>query len=862
MKKVIQWFKDHINFFKTVFIFSVIAIVIGELISISKTISFNQLSDTFQDIAFWKIILMLIIGLISVLPMIGYDVILNRILGQKQKKLFLFESSWMINTINNIAGFGGLISIGLRSEFYGKKKDGRKVAQSLTKILLFLMSGLSIYSLLAFIILTVGHPNEFLQQYWIWLIGGSLYFPTVLIVSIIKKDDYVGGLDNKTRIELILTSFLEWTGVLGSFLLIGMLMGISFNPLQVIPIFIAASVIGIASMIPGEIGSFDVMMIIGLSSLGISREIVVAWILLYRLFYYIIPFMIGVVFFVKNLSSRLNEDYSGIPRELTTEIAHKIVVFLMYFSGVMMVLSATVPEVFDEVRWLRHLNPLSFHIINQFPAILLGFLLLIMGRGISAQVKRAYIPTISLIVVTLLYTFVKDFSWGVILYLIFLLLIIIFSKNQLYREQLVYSWEKITIDGTIFSILTILYVIIGVYNLPTFPHHKHHFNDFLLFPSEKIWFSGFIGILLVAIILYLFVNYLRGSTQTVGIPLDEARATKLLETYGGNTDSQLLFLNDKEMYIYKNKEEEDTVLLQFKTYNNKCIVMGDPSGKKEDFSLAIEQFIKDADVLGYLPVFYEVSEEMVILLHEFGYDFIKMGEEAHVDLPSFTLSGKKRKSERAIMNRFAKENYQFEIIQPPFSAEKMSELKKVSDDWLGSRKEKGFSLGFFSESYLQKAPIAVVYDEKNTLIAFANIMPTYTKEEGTIDLMRYSKDAPSGVMDFLFISLFTYMQEQGIEYFNLGMAPLSNVGTSRKSFIQERVAYLVFEFGSHFYSFQGLRSYKDKYATNWVSRYTLYSRDSSIIYVMMALLIIDNAPIDKKPKLHGIKRLLTNQSER
>lgn len=862
MKKIIQWFKDHMSFFKTVFIFSVIVIVIAELLSISKTISFDQLSDIFQDIAFWKIALMLIIGLISVLPMIGYDIILNQILGQKQKKLFLFESSWMINTINNIAGFGGLISIGLRSEFYGKKQEGRKVAQSLTKILLFLMSGLSIYSLVAFFILIFGHANEFLQQYWIWLIGGGLYFPIVLIVSIVRKDDYIGDLDNKTRLSLILTSFLEWTGVLGSFLLIGMLMGITFNPLQVIPLFIAASVIGIASMIPGEIGSFDVMMIIGLSSLGLSREIVVAWILLYRLFYYIIPFMIGVIFFVKNLSTRLNEDYSGIPRELTTEIAHKIVVFLMYFSGVMMVLSATIPEVFDQVRWLRHLNPLSFHILNQFPSILLGFLLLIMGRGISAQVKRAYIPTISLLAITLLYTFIKDFNWGVILYLVFLLLIIIFSKNQLYREQLVYSWEKMTIDGAIFSVLTILYIVIGVYNLPTFPHHRHRFNDFLLFPSEKIWFSGFIGILLVAIVLYIFLHYLRGANRTVGIPLDAPRATTLLETYGGNTDSQLLFLQDKEMYIYTNKDDEDTVLLQFKTYNNKCIVMGDPSGKKEDFSKAIEQFIKESDLLGYLPVFYESSEEMVMLLHEYGYDFIKMGEEAHVDLPSFTLSGKKRKAERAIMNRFSKEDYQFEVIQPPFSAETMAELKKVSDEWLGSRKEKGFSLGFFSEDYLQRAPIAVVYDQENKLIAFANIMPTYTKEEGTIDLMRYSKEAPSGVMDFLFISLFTYMQEEGIDYFNLGMAPLSNVGTSRKSFIQERVAYLVFEFGSHFYSFQGLRSYKDKYATNWVSRYTLYSRDSSIIYVMIALMIIDNAPIDKKPKLHGIKRLLSNQSDR
>lgn len=29
-----------------------------------------------------------------------------------------------------------------------------------------------------------------------------------------------------------------------------------------------------------------------------------------------------------------------------------------------------------------------------------------------------------------------------------------------------------------------------------------------------------------------------------------------------------------------------------------------------------------------------------MILHEFGYDFIKMGEEAHVELANFTTSGK------------------------------------------------------------------------------------------------------------------------------------------------------------------------------------------------------------------------------
>lgn len=290
--------------------------------------------------------------------------------------------------------------------------------------------------------------------------------------------------------------------------------------------------------------------------------------------------------------------------------------------------------------------------------------------------------------------------------------------------------------------------------------------------------------------------------------------------------------------------------------------MGDPSGKKEDFSIAVEQFINETDRWGYLPVFYEASEEVVMFLHEFGYDFIKMGEEAHVDLPNFTLSGKKMKSERAVMNRFTKEDYRFEVLSPPFSKELMSELRQVSDEWLGSRKEKGFSLGFFSESYLQRGKIAVAKNQEDHIIAFANIMPTYTKEEGTIDLMRYSKKAPSGVMDYLFISLFNYMNEEGFNYFNLGMAPLSNVGTSKKSFIQERIAYLVYEFGSRFYSFQGLRDYKEKYATEWVSRYTLYSRDSFIAYVMIALLIIDNAPIEKQRKVHGVRRILRNRYQR
>lgn len=856
LKNTIQWLKNHLGLFKTIFLISVIVIIVGELMSIGKTLSIQQLGETFATIPVWKSGLMLLIALISVLPMVGYDIILNRMLEQKQNPRYLFETSWLINTINNIAGFGGFVSVGLRSELYGQKKESRNVIQALSKVFLFLMAGLSIYSLLSFLLVVFTPVAPFLKQYWIWLIGGGLYFPVVFLFTTFKKKGFLGGTSLKTQGQLLLVSLLEWTGVLFSFLSVGYLMEIRIDLWQTIPLFIAASVIGIVSMIPGEIGSFDVMMIIGLSAIGVPREIVVVWILLYRLFYYIIPFLIGIVFFFKNIGSTFDQRYSGIPKQLATEIAHKIVVVLLYFSGIMLVLSATIPQAFTEFRWLHSLNPLKFHFIIQFPSILLGFLLIIMGRGIAARVKRAYLPTIFLIVLALLYVLLSDFSFTPVVFLSILLLIILASKNELFREQLIYSWEWRTIDGIIIGALSLLYIVIGVYNLPDFPHRRHHFISFFLFPSEKIWFSGLLAIIAVSFMIVLFVHFLQGEKKQIGEAFNEEKALKILTTYGGNSDSQLIFLKDKRMFAYE-KDGEPTVLLQFACFNNKCIVMGDPSGKKEDFPEAIEAFIEETDRLCYLPVFYETSEEIVMILHEFGYDFIKMGEEAYVDLNSFTTSGKKMKGTRAVLNRIEREGFTFDVLQPPFSTEQMSTFKNISDNWLGSRKEKGFSLGFFSEDYLQRAPIAVVKNTQEEIVAFATIMPTYTNNKvGTIDLMRYdSKKAPSGSMDFLFLHLFAYMKEEHIQWFNLGMAPLSNVGTSRKSFLQERIAYLVYEFGSHFYSFHGLREYKSKYATNWVSRYTLYSRDSWIAYVMIALLIIDNAPVEQtQGRISGLKK--------
>ena len=114
----------------------------------------------------------------------------------------------------------------------------------------------------------------------------------------------------------------------------------------------------------------------------------------------------------------------------------------------------------------------------------------------------------------------------------------------------------------------------------------------------------------------------------------------------------------------------------------------------------------------------------------------------------------------------------------------------------------------------------------------------------TVDLMRFTKESPNGTMDVLFVKTFEYARDAGYQTFNLGMSPLANVGLYQHSFIRERIANLIFQFGSAIYSFEGLRHYKRKFASDWQPYYIAYSNHSHIIFVMIALLLIDNPGVE------------------
>jgi phosphatidylglycerol lysyltransferase len=265
---------------------------------------------------------------------------------------------------------------------------------------------------------------------------------------------------------------------------------------------------------------------------------------------------------------------------------------------------------------------------------------------------------------------------------------------------------------------------------------------------------------------------------------------------------------------------EGDAFIMYAVEGRSWIAMGDPVGPDSRWSELIWKFRELSDRYGGRTIFYEVAQEHLHLYLDIGLSLLKLGDEARIALADFTLQGAARKGLRYTKRKLEKEGCRFDVIQPPAAAGYMDELKKISDAWLAEKDthEKGFSLGFFQPDYIRQCPAALVI-RNGRIEAFANLWLGAQSEELSVDLMRYLPDAADGLMEYLFVNLMLWGKEQGIRWFNMGMAPLSGLENRALAPLWNRLGAFVFRHGEHFYNFQGLRKYKEKFNPQWRPKY-------------------------------------------
>jgi phosphatidylglycerol lysyltransferase len=583
-------------------------------------------------------------------------------------------------------------------------------------------------------------------------------------------------------------------------------------------IFLIAQFAGLVSHVPGGLGVVESIIVLLLKPY-LPVATLLGALIAYRVVYYLVPFGIGVVLLA------LHEFRPHAPRMLgvagavagwVPRLVPQVLSGAVFLTGAILLVSGETPGVPARMAWLKELLPLGVINFSHFVGSLAGVGLLVLAWALWHRLDAAYGLTVALLSVGIGASILKGADWEEATALAIVLAAVLPSRPYFYRKSSLAAEPLET--GWLLAILVVVGASIG---LGMFAHQ--HWLDrnqewwrFALSAHAPRFLRASVGVV-GALLAVGLMRLLRHAPAQVGLP-NQAEMEKAAALVADSSDASanLALLGDKAFLF----SASGRGLLMYRVEGRAWVALGDPIGEPTEQVELAWRFRALADQHGGWAVFYEVGADSLPLYIDLGLTLLKLGERAQVSLRDFSLDGPRRRALRRTQRQMERDGVTFEVIPRDRVPAIIPQLRLVSDAWLREKRtrEKGFSLGRFDPVYLARFPIAVA-QQQGTIVAFANVWTSLSKVELSIDLMRYTPEAPYGVMQYLFTELMLWGQAEGYQYFGLGMAPFSGLEQRRLASLWTRLGGFMYRHGEHFYNFQGLREYKEKFSPVWEPRY-------------------------------------------
>jgi phosphatidylglycerol lysyltransferase len=581
--------------------------------------------------------------------------------------------------------------------------------------------------------------------------------------------------------------------------------------------YAAAVTAGIVSHVPGGLGVFETVIVFALPDVPASS--LLGSMLIYRAVYYLAPLMAATLLFgLKELSAQRGPlaRAHALASLYIAPVVPQVAGTLTFLAGFILLVSGATPSMDARLTVLRDFVPLAILELSHLAGSVVGLGLLVLSRALFRRVQAAYHISFWLLAAGIAASLLKglDFEEATVLALV--LAVLVLGRRAFYRptsildERFTPIWA-VSIAGVIATAIWLSFL--------AFRHIEFSNDLWWTFAMDanapRILRATFLVVVLAT--AYLLLNVLQPARPEPGVAdakdLEHARriiATSDLTVANAalSGDKRLLFSDDGDAFI------------MYQVAGRSWIALGDPIGPAARAEDLVWRFRELSDHHGGRTVFYQASADCLPLYIDLGLAALKIGEEARVLLPDFSLEGAARADLRQAWRRAERDGASFEVITPERIGEVLPDLRRISDSWLTRKSvaEKRFSVGAFSEAYISNFSTVLVRSEGN-ISAFANLWNTDSKEELSVDLMRFGPDAPRGAMDYMFIELMLWGRAQGYRWFNLGMAPLAGLENHPLAPAWHRVGNFVFRQGEHFYNFDGLRRYKTKFDPTWVPKY-------------------------------------------
>ncbi|BDA60142.1 bifunctional lysylphosphatidylglycerol flippase/synthetase MprF [Shewanella xiamenensis] len=811
-----------------------------------------QLNDIFLEIKQFapsKILIAVLLTLVSYLLLTLYDYLAIRKLKSPLSYQQVAPVSFLAFTFSNTIGFSLLTGTSIRYKFYSELGlSGNNITQvvlacSVTFFLgLFFICGLALINFPAEQLSDLPLPTWFFSLNRVigilMLLGVISYFVFSLMW---KRSIHFRGFELAPPIfslslKQFLVSSIDWI-VVGTlfYSLLPEVDGLSY--LQVLSIFFVANAIGVLAHVPGGIGVFETVVTVTLSQY-LPAEQILSSVIIYRLMYYIVPFVLALMYFVATLVLTNKDKFSklNVNLQIVRQLLPPLLSISVFGVGLVLLLSVVNPSIIHKYHWLGEIVPLPIVELSSLILSASAILLLLLSHGLFKRYQKAFELTQKLLLVAMVFIVLKGAQWQISLALGLIYLLMLSCEQVFYRQGSIvgikysFGWAL----SLVAALFLMMWVLFFAYQDVDYDH-----SLWFTFSQDSHVSRALRGGAVALVILLIFAfRYVLAMRRPQTRLLDEHTLSCAMDIVANAPSSHgfLALVQDKSLLF----NEDNDAFLMYARAGHCWVVMGDPIGNPDKFDDLLWQFRELCDAYDGWPVFYQVTQRYLPHFLEQGLSLYKLGEEAIVPLAEFDLQSSKYRSLRQSHAKALREGLRFKIIEASEVKALLPTLEVISSSWLKAKqgREKGFSVGYFSAAYLCATPMALVY-LNDELVAFSNVWASAAKIEFSVDLMRYEPSlSGSNIMDFLFTELLLWGKQQGYQLFNLGMAPMSGLTDRALVPFWTKLAKTVYKKGNKFYNFQGLRRYKDKFNPRWEAKYLICYGGLSLPVVVGSLVTL------------------------
>lgn len=596
--------------------------------------------------------------------------------------------------------------------------------------------------------------------------------------------------------------------------------GISFFAFGAI--FAAALALGVLSHVPGGLGVFELAILYATAGKAPVAEVAAA-LVSYRAIYFFLPLLLSTVLLAGFELRQLLDTATG--RRLGREASQFAPLFLAattFAVGATLVASGAMPAFVDRLQILRGAVPLWTVEASHFATSIAGLVLVFAARGLHRRLDGAWWLALSMTLISIPLSLIKGLGVFAPSISITLLVALLAARGQFQRRTSLLS-QPLSLRWLVASGC----VVAGTAWIFLFAFRDTAYCQELWWRFE---FDAAAPRALRAVLGIAVLCLVSGVAQLIRAAPPRKRPPNAMEieqagriaATQSRPDALLALMGDKSFLF----SASGLSFLMFAAHGRTSVALGDPVGPRAEWPELVWRFAELADSQGTRAAAYQIPASSLPLYLDVGFKLLKLGEEARVSLPSFALEGARRADLRYALKRGERDGLDVEIFPPGQVASIMDEIKSISTAWLGkiaTSGEKCFSVAAFQDDYVRSQQVALLR-QHGKAVAFATLMTTDLMDEVAVGLMRHHPEQASRyAMEFLFVRLIEHFRDQGYLSFNLGMVPLSGLQEHRLAPNWHRLGRVIWSLGRRLYNFQGLRTFKGKFAPTWEPRYVVAS---------------------------------------